>query len=164
MAVHVRHSCAMQATTCEKVRCAWLLYCGFDCVLHCTRLADPQRILQSRKSASGGARTWFGPPKKLLRTCWKHSLLLYPDVMGVGLRQVKVIAKKRHRLYCACDASTIVAAKPRSVQKLGLLASSPQLRSSIRSQHGTDRLHSSAVSPRPARQGLLLGTTESWGF
>ncbi len=29
------------------------------------------------------------------------------------------------------------------------------------SQHGTDRLHSSAASPCSARQGLRLGTTES---
>ncbi len=28
----------------------------------------------------------------------------------------------------------------------------------IQTQHGTDRLHSSAVSPRSARQGLLLST------
>ena len=41
------------------------------------------------------------------------------------------------------------------------MASSAQLRSSIRTQHGTDRLRSSAVSPRSARQGLLLGTTQS---
>ncbi len=44
------------------------------------------------------------------------------------------------------------------------MTSSPQLRSSIQTQHGTDRLHSSGVSPRFTRQGLRLGTTESdWG-
>jgi len=36
-----------------------------------------------------------------------------------------------------------------------------QLRSSIQTQQGTDRLHSSGVSPRFTRQGLRLGTTES---
>ena len=40
-------------------------------------------------------------------------------------------------------------------------AASPQFRSSIHTQHGTDRLHSSGVSPRSTRHGLGQQTAQA---